>query len=84
MTKTLLFLTVFIASAGYADVPIIQPGAPGEVARELSAEEARQYLESMKRLLDFPIRVVHGGHYPSYDAARHRKIILGWLAARDA
>lgn len=30
----------FVASASYADVPIIQPGAPGESARELSAEEA--------------------------------------------
>ena len=38
-----LFMTVFLtgwAAAGMAQAPIIQPGAPGEVSRELRADEA--------------------------------------------
>ncbi len=31
---------VYLATVGVAQVPIIQPGAPGAVARELSADEA--------------------------------------------
>jgi len=37
----------------------------------------------MKRLFDLPVRVVHGGHFPSCDGARHRGIIGAWLAVRD-
>ncbi len=31
---------MYLATVGVAQVPIIQPGAPGAVARELSADEA--------------------------------------------
>jgi hypothetical protein len=31
-----------------------------------------------------PVRVVHGGHFASYDRARHRQIIGDWLAAKEA
>jgi len=27
---------------------------------------------------------VHGGHFPSYDGARHRAIVRAWLDAKDA
>jgi hypothetical protein len=37
----------------------------------------------MKRLFDLPVRVVHGGHFPSYDGARHRAIIGAWLAEKN-
>ncbi len=49
-----------------------------------SDEEAAQYIASMKRLLDLPVRVVHGGHFPSYDGNRHRAIIRDWLDGKDA
>lgn len=42
------------------------------------------YFASMKRLLDYPVRCVHGGHFPSYDGERHRKIIHGWLCEKEA
>ena len=42
---------------------------------------AEDYVRSMKRLLDFPVRVVHGGHFPSYGRERHRAIIRAWLEA---
>jgi glyoxylase-like metal-dependent hydrolase (beta-lactamase superfamily II) len=48
-----------------------------------NAAEMRQYVASMKRLLDLPVRVVHGGHYPSCGQDRMRQIIRDFLAAFD-
>jgi glyoxylase-like metal-dependent hydrolase (beta-lactamase superfamily II) len=45
--------------------------------------EMRQYVASMKRLLDLPVRVVHGGHYPSFGQDRMRTIIRAFLTAFD-
>ncbi len=40
------------------------------------------YLASMIKLYDLPVRLVHGGHFPSYDGQRHRTIVRDWLASR--
>ena len=45
--------------------------------------EMRQYVASMKRLLDLPVRVVHGGHYPSCGQDRLCAIIREFLDAFD-
>ncbi len=45
--------------------------------------DAVDYLDSMKRLLKLPVRVVHGGHFPSYDGTRHREIIRSWLDEKE-
>jgi hypothetical protein len=37
----------------------------------------------MKRLLDLPVRVAHGGHYPSCGQDRMRAIIRPFLATFD-
>jgi glyoxylase-like metal-dependent hydrolase (beta-lactamase superfamily II) len=50
---------------------------------EGNAAEMRQYVASMKRLLDLPVRVVHGGHYPSFAQDRMRTIIREFLDAFD-
>ena len=50
---------------------------------EHEAEEMRQYVASMKRLLDLPVRVAHGGHYPSCGQERMRAIIRDFLDAFD-
>jgi glyoxylase-like metal-dependent hydrolase (beta-lactamase superfamily II) len=55
----------------------------GPLIEGTTPQEAAQYLASLKRLLDLPVRVVHGGHFPSYDGARHRQIITDWLDAKD-
>lgn len=55
----------------------------GELIEGTSALEQAQYIASMKRLLALPVRVVHGGHFPSYSGARHRQIITGWLKAKE-
>jgi len=50
---------------------------------EGNAVEMRQYVTSMKRLLDLPVHVVHGGHYPSFGQGRMRAIIREFLGAFD-
>ncbi|MBX2883825.1 MAG: MBL fold metallo-hydrolase [Granulosicoccus sp.] len=37
------------------------------------------YLDTMKRIYDLPIRVVHGGHFPSFDGKRYRELIKQFL-----
>jgi glyoxylase-like metal-dependent hydrolase (beta-lactamase superfamily II) len=50
---------------------------------EGNAAEMRQYVTSMKRLLDLPVHVIHGGHYPSFGRDRMRAIIGEFLDAFD-
>jgi glyoxylase-like metal-dependent hydrolase (beta-lactamase superfamily II) len=42
------------------------------------------YLASMERLLALPARVVHGGHFPSFDGRRLRVLIRRFLDAAGA
>ncbi len=56
----------------------------GPLAEDLYHSEPTDYLISMKRLLEIPVRVVHAGHYPSFGAERHRTLIRAWLEAREA
>ena len=46
--------------------------------------DAADYLASMKRLLDTPVRIVHGGHFPSFDGERYRSLIRTWLDGKSA
>lgn len=47
------------------------------------AEEMRQYVASMKRVLALPVRIVHGGHYPSFGRDRLSEIARAFLAEFD-
>jgi hypothetical protein len=38
----------------------------------------------MRRLRDLSPLVVHGGHFPSFDGARHRALIDAWLRVKGA
>ncbi|MEQ6916049.1 MBL fold metallo-hydrolase [Halomonas aquatica] len=51
----------------------------GPLIEDTYHADAEDYVRSMKRLYDLPVRVVHGGHFPSYDGKRHREIIGQWL-----
>ena len=42
------------------------------------------YVRSMERLLSLPVRVVHGGHFPSFGAERHRTLIHAFLEQHHA
>jgi glyoxylase-like metal-dependent hydrolase (beta-lactamase superfamily II) len=55
----------------------------GPLIEDAYHSDPRDYRRSMERLLELPVSVVHGGHFPSYGRARHRAIIRGWLDARD-
>ncbi|MBS9405299.1 MBL fold metallo-hydrolase [Halomonas sp. TRM85114] len=51
----------------------------GPLIEDTYHADANDYVRSMKRLHDLPVRVVHGGHFPSYDGQRHHEIIRQWL-----
>ena len=55
------------------DGPLIE----GETEAEMA-----DYVRSMQRLLALPVRVVHGGHFSSYDGTRHTALITDWLASK--
>ena len=51
----------------------------GPLIEDTYHANAADYAASMKRLYDLPVHIVHGGHFPSYGAERHREIIGNWL-----
>ncbi|MGR3633429.1 MAG: hypothetical protein ACU0A8_15125 [Limimaricola soesokkakensis] len=73
---------------GYIAIPIERRYPRYSQYEELLAgrsahADATDYHASMVRLYDLPVRIVHGGHFPSYDGARHREIIRDWLDAKE-
>lgn len=56
----------------------------GPLIEDTYHANAADYIASMKRLLDYPVRVVHGGHFASYGGERHEEIVGAWLAAKEA
>ena len=55
----------------------------GPLIEDTYHADAADYHRSMTRLHDLPVRIVHGGHFPSYDGARHRAIIRAWLDQKE-
>ncbi|WP_134679195.1 MBL fold metallo-hydrolase [Paracoccus ravus] len=55
----------------------------GPLIEDCYHSDAADYIASMRRLLALPVRVVHGGHFPSFDGARHRELITDWLVLRN-
>ncbi len=56
----------------------------GPLIEDCYHSDAADYVASMKRLLDYPVRVVHGGHFPSYGNARHVELVRDWLRLKEA
>jgi glyoxylase-like metal-dependent hydrolase (beta-lactamase superfamily II) len=54
----------------------------GELIEGNSALEQAQYAASLARLAALPVRVVHGGHFPSFSGERLRDMIRDWQATR--
>lgn len=42
------------------------------------------YVATMRRIHDLRVRVVHGGHFPSFDGARYRALIRAYLEEKGA
>ena len=55
----------------------------GPLVEDTYHSDAYDYRRSMERIYDLPVKIVHGGHFESYDGARHREIIRDWLAQKD-
>ena len=56
----------------------------GPLIEDAYHSNASDYLDSMKRLLEVPVRIVHAGHFPSYDGERHRTLIRRWLEDKES
>ncbi|WP_108658751.1 MBL fold metallo-hydrolase [Acuticoccus kandeliae] len=56
----------------------------GPLVEDTYHANAADYVASMKRLYDVPARIVHAGHFPTYDGARHKAIIRAWLQEKGA
>jgi glyoxylase-like metal-dependent hydrolase (beta-lactamase superfamily II) len=54
----------------------------GELLDELPESDVGDYLRSMRRLRDVPVRIVHGGHDDAFGRARLLELIDAYEAAR--
>jgi glyoxylase-like metal-dependent hydrolase (beta-lactamase superfamily II) len=55
----------------------------GPLLDQLPDSDIADYIATMKRLKELPVRVVHGGHEPSFGRARLHELADKYLAARD-
>jgi glyoxylase-like metal-dependent hydrolase (beta-lactamase superfamily II) len=55
----------------------------GPLIEDTYHSDPNDYFASMIRLYHLPVRVVHGGHFPSYDGQRHKTIIRAWLDDKE-
>jgi glyoxylase-like metal-dependent hydrolase (beta-lactamase superfamily II) len=51
----------------------------GRLYDNLRCSDRAAYRDTMRRLIDLPVSVVHGGHGPGLDAARMRAIAQAYL-----
>ncbi len=56
----------------------------GPLIEDTWHSDAAAYVRSMRRLRALPVRIVHGGHFPSFSGARLHALIDAWLAAKGA
>ena len=55
----------------------------GELLDQLEDSHIDDYIQTMKRLRELPVTIVHGGHEPSFGRQRMIEIIDTYLALRD-
>ncbi len=55
----------------------------GPLIDELPESDIPDYVRTMKRLLELPVRVVHAGHDPSFGGERLRELARAYLERRD-
>ncbi len=54
----------------------------GPLLDEITGSDIRVYLDTMRRLERLPVRVVHGGHEPSFDGRRLRELARAYVRRR--
>ena len=67
------FLGLFSGDAVY-DGPLLD---------QLPESDITAYIQTMKKLRELPVDVVHGGHEPSFGRERLHEIIGAYLRKRD-
>lgn len=65
---------LFSGDAVY-DGPLVDDAYHSDVGR---------YLDTMRRLRELPVTIVHGGHYPSFGRDRYRELIDSYCTAKSA
>ena len=55
----------------------------GELVDDNYHSDLDAYIATMERLLAIPARVVHGGHFPSFDGDRLRVLIRQYLDEKE-
>ena len=55
----------------------------GPLIDGLPESSVAEYIETMKRIRELPVRVVHGGHEPSFGRDRLIEIAESYLARHD-
>jgi len=55
----------------------------GPLVDDCHGSDLTAYRRSLKRLLDLPVRVVHGGHFPSFDGERLQTLVRDWLEREE-
>ncbi len=56
----------------------------GDLIDDAYHSDVEAYIATMKRIIDLPVRIVHAGHYHSFDGARYRSLIRTYLNAKGA
>jgi glyoxylase-like metal-dependent hydrolase (beta-lactamase superfamily II) len=56
----------------------------GPLVEDCPGANPADYVHSMQRLLTLPVRIMHGGHFPSCSGERMRAIVEDWLRRRGA
>ncbi|PZQ96961.1 MAG: MBL fold metallo-hydrolase [Cereibacter sphaeroides] len=54
----------------------------GPLIEATSPKDQEDYIGSMRRLAALPVRVVHGGHFPSFSGEAMRSMIEGWRKSK--
>ena len=54
----------------------------GPLVDDAHHSDVQRYLESMRALRELPVRVVHGGHFPSFGRERFRALIDTYCVAK--
>jgi glyoxylase-like metal-dependent hydrolase (beta-lactamase superfamily II) len=56
----------------------------GPLVEDAYHSDMNDYIASMERILQLPVRIVHGGHFDSFGYNRYCEIIETWLAEKKA
>lgn len=55
----------------------------GPLIEDTYHANATDYLHSMQRLVTLDVRTVHGGHFPSFDGKRFKRLVRDWLKTKS-